>query len=87
MSEISGNSYKWPELLEMADIDSKLLEMFQIFIFYSVKTHNIVYYQDSYLKRNLFNYFCASEKVWTEAMLIKGPNLKEEFNYFLLSNI
>ena len=28
MSEISGNSYKWPEWLEMADIVSKRLDMF-----------------------------------------------------------
>ena len=31
MSEISGNSCKWPELLEMADIDSNWLEMFSDF--------------------------------------------------------
>ena len=49
MSEISGNSYKWPELLEMADIDSKWLEMFLDFhILFSQDT------QYSLLSRQLF---------------------------------
>ena len=49
MSEISENSYKWQELLEMADIDSKWLEMFSDFhILFSQDT------QYSLLSRQLF---------------------------------
>ena len=49
MSEIPGNSYKWPELLEMADIDSKWLEMFSDFhILFSQDT------QYSLLSRQLY---------------------------------
>ena len=31
--------------------------------------------------------FCASEKVWTKALLIEGLNLTEKINYLLSRDI